>query len=161
MALKTERVTIEAEGRDQGKVFELREMPAWQAERWGWRVSGVLARSGVDIPEPSLLGSLAVVAAFGFQAILAASYEDMAPLLTEMESCIHIVPDPQSQPQLTRPDIKGDIEEISTWLFLRDRVLHLHTGFSVAATLSNFKNRAASAQGDAADTIGSPATTQT
>ena len=34
MARKTANVTISAAGRDQGKVFVLREMPASQAERW-------------------------------------------------------------------------------------------------------------------------------
>ena len=51
MARKKAEVTITADGRDQGKVFVLKEMPADQAEKLAVKVFLALSRSGVDLPE--------------------------------------------------------------------------------------------------------------
>ena len=47
---KEAMVTIDAPGRDQGKVYKLTEMPASQAEAWATRLMLCLARGGVDVP---------------------------------------------------------------------------------------------------------------
>jgi len=153
---KTIDVTVEAEGRDKGKVFRITEMDAWRAEEWAWRASSVLARSGAEVPPANLLGHFAVVAAYGLQALLSASFDEARPLLDEMTACVAIVPDP-ARPDYARADFQEDVEEWPTLLWLRDKVLELHTGFSVAATLSNLR---AKAQGAAA-TSGNPAPSPT
>ena len=148
---KTIDVTVEAEGRDKGKVFRITEMDAWRAEEWAWRAASVLSRSGVEVPPVDLLGHMAIVAAYGLQAILSASFEEAKPILAEMLECVQIVPDP-TRPTYARPDFMGDIEEARTLLWLRDKVLELHTGFSVAAVLSNLRAKAAATNRSPAST---------
>jgi hypothetical protein len=140
---KTLTVEVVAEGADKGKVFRIKPMSAWEAEDWAWRAMSCLAKSGVDLPPPELFGNMVVIAAHGLQALLMASQEDAKVLRDEMLKCVSIVPDPSGFPDMTRPDIQNDIEEIATYLWLRDKVLEAHTGFSVAAVLSSLRAQAA------------------
>ena len=45
MARKVEYITIDQEGRDQGKTFKITEMPALKAEKWATRAFLALAAS--------------------------------------------------------------------------------------------------------------------
>jgi hypothetical protein len=83
----------------------------------------------------------------GLQPLMAAPFAMTKPLLDEMfASCLSIQPDPKN-PAVLRgagtPIIKTsgalveeDIEEVATRVFLRDQIFLLHTGFSLAAVLS-------------------------
>ena len=122
MARKVATIVIDSEGRDCGKVFQLREMPAMQAERW--------AKSGVEIPENIANAGLAGVAALGLKAFGGLDFADAEPLLIEMMSCVQIIPDP-AKPQVVRFLVDDDIEEVATLLKLRAEVFSLHTGFSI------------------------------
>ena len=135
MARKIATVVIDAEGRDYGKVFQLREMPAMQAERWAMRALLALAKSGVEIPENIANAGLAGVAALGLKAFGGLDFADAEPLLTEMMSCVQIIPDP-AKPQIVRFLVDDDIEEVPTLLKLRAEVFSLHTGFSLPAAAS-------------------------
>ena len=115
------RVTVE--GDDKGKVFRLTPMDAWTAEKWGWRATSVLARSGVELPPVDMLGNMVIVAAFGLQALMSASFAEAEPLLDEMLKCVQAVPDPANYPDLARPLVASDTAEISTLLWLRGQVL--------------------------------------
>jgi tail assembly chaperone len=128
-------VTISAEGRDQGKVFYLREMSAVRAEKWATRVLLALGRSGAKIPDDVGMSGLAGLAAIGLRAIAALDYRDAEPLLDEIMTCVQIIPDP-SRPMVRRATIEDDFEEVMTLVQLRDEVLSLHLGFSIAASLS-------------------------
>jgi len=128
MARKTALVTIDAEGRDQGKTFLLREMSASQAEDWAVRVILAAARGGVEIPDDIAQAGLAGVAAMGLKMLGGMRFEDAKPLLDEMFSCIQIVPDP-AKPQVVRYLIEDDVEEVVTRLKLRKEVFALHTDF--------------------------------
>lgn len=134
MARNVKRITIEADGRDQGKVFVLREMPASQAEKWAMRALLSVARSGIDIGQAAGQG-MQGIALMGVSALLAASWEDAEPLLDEMMSCIEIQPDP-TKPNIVRPLIEDDIEEVRTRINLRREVLELHVGFSLSGVVS-------------------------
>lgn len=129
-------ITIGAEGRDKGKVFLIRELPAMQAEQWAIRLMLALTKSGLDIPPDALNAGMAAVAAFGLRALGSMDWETIRPLLEEMLSCVKIIPDP-ARPAFVR-DLVGqdDIEEVSTILYLRDQVLKLHTNFSIADRIS-------------------------
>ena len=132
MARKVQQVTIDAEGRDKGKVFIIREMPATQAEKWAMRAFLALAKSGVDVPEDVASSGLAGIAALGLRALSGLTFTDAEPLMDEMFSCIQIMPDP-TRPDVVRILLEDDIEEIATRLKLRKEVLALHTGFFSAA----------------------------
>lgn len=130
-------VVIEAEGRDKGKVFRLRELPAEQAEAWGLRLMLALSKSGVEVPEGFLEMGMVGVAAMGLKAMGGLPWEVAKPLLDEMMLCIQIQPGPR--PDVVRGLISDDIEEVATRIRLREEVLTLHTGFSVREFLSNLR----------------------
>lgn len=132
---KTATITITDEGRDKGKVFLLREMPASRAEMWGIRAFMALAKSGIDIPDNVAQMGLAGIAMIGFKAVSGMSFDDAKPLLDELMTCVSIMPDP-SQPAVTRALVEDDIEEIGTRLKLRAEVFKLHVDFSKLAVLS-------------------------
>lgn len=136
MARKTAVIVIDDEGRDKNKIFHLREMPARQAEQWATRAFLALARSGVDMPEGVQEAGFAGLAVMGFKALSQLKYEDIAPLMEEMFSCVTIQPDAR-HPQVIRALVDfgtdgDDIEEIATRLRLRAEVFNLHAGFSNA-----------------------------
>lgn len=126
--------------RDAGKSFRIVEMSAVQADDWGIRALAALARSGADMPDDIAGAGLAGVATFAFRAVSGMAYLDMKPLLAEMMTCVEIMPDPR-HPEVKRVLVEGDIEEVSTLWYLRGEVFELHTGFSVAAYLSEARDR--------------------
>lgn len=130
MARKTATVLIEDAGRDQGKTFLIREMSAHRAERWATRALMALAKAGVQVPDDLAGAGLAGIAAIGMQALGSLSFADAEPLLDEMMACVSVVP----SPNVVRPLIEDDIEEVLTRLKLRVEVFNLHTGFSLAAS---------------------------
>lgn len=137
MARKTLEVRITDEGRDQGKVFVLTEMPASQAEKWGMRVLCILLGSGVQVPPDLANAGMAGVAMIGFANLLRGGvleFPQLEPLLDQMMTCVSMRPDP-AHPEIVRPLIEEDIDEIPTRLRLRAEVFALHTGFSSAAAL--------------------------
>jgi hypothetical protein len=144
---KVEDVTVEAEGRDKGKTYRLTEMDAWAAEEWGFRALTVMNRANVDLPldvladggRESGVGGLVAIAAYGLRALLSASFDEAKPLLDEMMTCVKFIP----SPGLERGLLPEDTEEIATRLWLRDRIVEMHTGFSSAGVISTFKALAA------------------
>lgn len=139
MTRRSETITIAAEGRDKGKVFEITELPAMQGEKWAMRAFLALAKSGIDLPEDFGSGGMAAIALVGFKALGNVAFADAESLMDEMFTCVDLLPDP-SNPQVKRNGAKllpDDIEEVATLLFLRKRIFELHTRFSqLAARLS-------------------------
>lgn len=132
MARKIQQVTIEAEGRDKGKVFVVQEMPATQAEKWAMRAFLALVKGGAEIPDDVAEAGLAGLASLGVKALNGMSFSDAEPLMDEMFTCVKIMPDP-TRPNVVRDLLETDIEEIATRLRLRKEVLALHFDFFTAA----------------------------
>lgn len=133
MARKEATVTISTEGRDQGKTFFIREMPAFQAERWAMRAFLALARAGIDIPEDISSAGLAGLAHLGLKAFAGLDYYEAEPLLSEMLSCVQLVPDP-TNPAFVRPGPviwSDEVEEVGSLFTLRAAVWAVHTNFSI------------------------------
>lgn len=149
MARKIKAVTVGPDGgRDAGKMFVLLEMPASRAEEWGMRaLEAAVQRS--EIPVGLSSAGMLGVFILGLKPILSAPFAMTKPLLDEMfERCLYYVPD-ASKTDIVRgsgvlPDgrvpvgrmIEEDIEEVATRVWLRDQIVELHTGFSVAGVLS-------------------------
>lgn len=142
MARKTATITIDT-GRDAGKAFLLKEMPASQAERWATRAFLAIAKSGKNAIKDALQfdfenadwqskASIAEVAAIGFNIFGAMDYDLAEPLLNEMFNCVSIIPDP-TRPNVVRALIEDDIEDISTRLLLRKEIFKLHVDFFTSA----------------------------
>jgi len=130
MARKTAKLTITDDNRDRGKLFLLTEMSASHAEDWGLRALLALTNAGADVPDDVRGAGMAGVALMGIQALSGLKHADAKPLLDEVLTCVEIVPDP-SKPEVRRPLIEDDIEEVLTRVRLRKAVLELHLGFSV------------------------------
>jgi len=133
-------VQISEEGRDQGKCFLIREMPAKQAERWAIRVLLAVGKAGVDVPEDIQMSGMAGLFVMGFGALMKISFEDAEPLLNEMLQCVSLLPNPNDR-KVSRPliddGVSDDIEEVATLLKLRREVFQLHVNFSkVGAALT-------------------------
>ena len=135
MARKIANYTAMAEGRDQGKVFLLTEMSASQAEAWAARAILALMRNGVELPEGFENLGMAGMAEIGIKALAGLRWEDAEPLLAEMWTCIQFIPNPV-KPQLVRPLMEDDVEEVQTRLALRMELWKLHVDFSKAAAPS-------------------------
>lgn len=136
MARNTKEVNIELANRDHGKRFLLTEMPAHRAERWATRAFFALGRAGIELPAGLEEVGWAGLAVLGLRAMARLDFEDAEPLLDEMMTCVEIVPDPERFPQIHRPLVEDDVEEVSTRMVLRSEVFELHTGFSVAGAFS-------------------------
>jgi hypothetical protein len=130
-------VLITDEGRDKGKCFLITELPAAQAEKWAMRALLLAAQAGVDVGNAKGMAGIAVA---GIQAIMGLRFADVEPLMDEMFTCVQIRPDHAShdpnKAMYTRPLIETDIEEVLTRIKLREEVLKLHLGFSIADYLS-------------------------
>jgi len=137
MARKQITVTINSEGRDQGKAFILTELSAYDAEEWAGRALFALMNAGVEVPANIAQAGLAGVAAMGLKAIAKLPFDSAKPLLDKMMDCVQIQPSPDVRREL----ISGDIEEVSTLLTLRQKVLGLHLDFFTAATPSTSGSR--------------------
>jgi hypothetical protein len=140
MARRRDKVVIEREGRDRGKVFWINEMSSMQGEYWAGRLLTMLAAGNTDVPDGffrmGFEGAAAWIAVHGLGGI---NWATCKPLLDEMIACIECQPDPQRS--LTRPLILdgdgADIEEIATLLTLREAWFDTHLGFSIRARYWN------------------------
>lgn len=135
MARKTLQYTVTDEGRDQGKLFLLREMPAGQAEQWALRAFFGAASQGVDVPDDIVSSGMAGLARFGLTFVTKLPWEIAQPLLAEMFDCVSIIPNP-SNTAIVRGLVADDIEEVATRVKIRMELFKLHTGFSTAAAPS-------------------------
>ena len=128
MARKELRYTVESEGRDQGKIFLVKEMPATQAEKWALRCFFAIGSSGIEISEMDKRLGIAGLIRHGLTALMKVPFNVAEPLLDEMLQCVQIQPSAVNS-SIVRPMIDGDIEEIRTYFDLRKAVFQLHTDF--------------------------------
>lgn len=134
MARKEKDVKIADEGRDQGKIFHLTEMPASQAEKWALRAFLAIARNNVQIPEEVAGMGMRGIFILGFvRAIGMMSFADAEVLLDEMFTCVEFVGDPKQPLATRRKPLEEDIEEVETRVHLRRQVFELHVDFSKLA----------------------------
>jgi hypothetical protein len=133
---KVATVTITTDGRDKGKIFHVKEMSAYRTATWITRAMLLLAHSGVDIPSTNSSPEEIMRAAYA--AIMQMKFDELAPLLNELMTCVTIQPDPR-HPNVIRPlmdhgDDSDDIEEYSTRFQLLWEIFKLHTGIQVDAS---------------------------
>jgi hypothetical protein len=142
-------VVISRVGRDNGGVFMITEMPAFQATDWFIRAMQLMVRAGLDVPPHIFQMGAAGFMTMGLGAVLGglgkAPYGDVKPLLDELLTCVTTYQPPGAvQPLASWPVIQTQIEEPATILQLHEEIVSLHLGFSLAAKLSNFRTLAAS-----------------
>jgi hypothetical protein len=116
--------------RDAGKMFKITEMPASAAELWAMRALQAIARADVDIPEAVRGSGIAGIAYMGLRGFGKLPFEDLRELMDEMFQCVQVCR--TKDQNVCSPVIEADIEEVSTRMYLRERIFELHTGFSFA-----------------------------
>ena len=131
MARKEIFYTVEDKGRDNGKVFYIREMSATQAEWWAIRAILAMANNGINLPDNLSDMGMAGMAKVGLEMVAKIPPEDARPLLDELMKCVQAVPNPADQ-NIKRPLIDDDTEEVMTRLKLRSEVFKLHVDFFTA-----------------------------
>ncbi len=115
-------------GRDTGKTFRITEMSAVHAEKWCLRAFFTLLNAGVEVPDDLSNQGFAGLVSMGLAAFTRVPYESVVPLWDDLMTCVKYIPTP-AQPNLTRPLIDEDVEEVQTLLKLRKAVYDLHTEF--------------------------------
>lgn len=122
---------IGEKSRDIGKTYHITEMPATKAEKWAMRALLAAGRSGVELPDVGNATGMAVIAILGIQAIMRIHFEDIEPLLDEMMECVKF----KASGGAIRDLIEDDIEEVRTYIWLRQKIIELHVGFSIGESL--------------------------
>ena len=117
-------------GRDAGRVFVVREMPAAKLEMFAFRALMAACRTNADIDPTGGFGELVQV---GFKALFSADFQDLRPLLDEMMTGVDIVLNKGRADQIRRGIIDSDTEELETRLKIRQAWIELHTGFTFPA----------------------------
>lgn len=124
MARRTEVVTIDdKDSRDAGKSFLITEMGSEAAEWWAFRVLQALLGSDAEI---DFQAPLAQMARQGLGALAKLPPAQAKPLLDEMMSCVSVQLPGSGGTRKLLPD---DIEEVTTRVKLRSKMVELHTGF--------------------------------
>ena len=124
MARKETTFIAEA-GRDKGKQFLITEMSASQAEAWAIKVILAVGNAGIEIPDDLSSQGMSGLMAVGYMSLLKIPFEAAKPLLDEMMTCVQYAP----SPNVKRPLIEDDIEEVQTRLALRKAIWNLHMDF--------------------------------
>lgn len=131
MGRRTVDYTVDQNGgRDAGKTFQIREMPALQAERLGLRAVTAMIRAGVEVGEfnvddPGSEEGMRKLAAVGVMSLIRLPYDDLVSIIDELMECVSTVT-PTGMVMKRLPD---DIEEIDTLGLLQTEVVKLHTDF--------------------------------
>ena len=133
-------------GRDAGRTYLVTEMPADPGEEWAYRAITAIARK-FELPDDYKELSWATLAGLGFASLSQISWGDAKPLLDEMMDCVKFIGDP-ARPEITRPLIADDTEEITTRMKLRKEVFELHAAFftqgdGLSSMLDRFKKTGA------------------
>lgn len=132
--------TDRQENRDAGKSFAVVEASAGQAEEWGLRAMMALGTSGITVPPEIAQLGLIGLALVGYQALMGSKEEAVLPLWREMlPKCVFYVA-PTNGVRMPYSDIL--VEEVSTLLLLRQSIMELHTGFTVAEIAQKLKEAA-------------------
>jgi hypothetical protein len=73
---------------------------------------------------------MAGIAYMGLRGFGKLPFEDLRELMDEMFQCVQVCR--TKDQNVCSPVIEADIEEVSTRMYLRERIFELHTGFSFA-----------------------------
>ena len=122
MARKEVEIKIE-DGRDAGKVFNVKEMPAMQMDKWVTRALLVLGKAGMNI---SVLNAMDIEKILS--ALSKADYEETESLLKEMLECCSFQKDGVSV-VMKESMVDSVIEDWTTVFRLRVEAIKLNLGF--------------------------------
>lgn len=131
--LKTATYKIE-DGRDKGKIFEIIEMPAMQADRWAHRLAHEATKSGLDLKAEKLL-NLNTESMVGWieiglviwSVLGKIDYEIALDMKYELlKRCVQIVPSSGEPRSVFWED---EIKDFKNFSLIAMEVIKLHSGF--------------------------------
>jgi hypothetical protein len=115
-------------GRDDGKIFTIRELPAYDLEWWYIRAVMALGTSGITVPQDIVDAGAVGLAFLGYQTFAGAKPEAIKPLRDEMMERVWFTPE-GADPMPWHPSLVFDVGTLKT---LREKWMELHTGFTLA-----------------------------
>lgn len=122
-------ITIE-DGRDAGKKFLIREMGAYQTEKWCARALLLLLGGempeGMDTSNMTALGNLATA---GLSGLAKCDYAKVQPLLDDLLACCYFLPEKSSEQKLTPEYVDSVIDDVKTLFKLKTEAFKLHFDF--------------------------------
>lgn len=144
MSRREAAITITAPGRDQGKVYHIRELNAVPAEEWFTRAMQLLVRAGVEVPANILQEGAMGFVTMGIGACLTglgkAPYGEFRALMDDMMVCLVGYQEKASAIKIENIQVILDqTEEVATLIKLREEIISLHLGFSLAARLLSYR----------------------
>jgi hypothetical protein len=159
MGRKTRYVTVPqfaaCDNRDQGKMFFIKEWSAAHADKWAQRLTFAFNKGAGQIPLDLAGIGWEGIAIVGINTFLRGTgdSEEIMRLADELLECVQIVRD-HKHPENPSPILPetDDIEEVATRWWLRDQVVSVHTGFSVAGALSGLLTNLLKKSPDSAST---------
>lgn len=143
---RKETVTIEGSvaggplsrpNRDVGKQFIITEMSAAKAEKWALKLLLCLGHANIDVPPEAIKSGFVGVALYALNMVGNVRYEEAEPLLNEMFECVTVPTIVKDNPE--RRPTEDDIEEVSTRVFLRQKIFEMHLDFLKAVVPSIFQ----------------------
>lgn len=122
-------ITIE-EGRDAGKAFAVKEMPASKLEKWSARALLALFNGQVpaEILNVSRVSNSAALVQSALSGLGSLNWATVEPLYDELLTCVARVPDPTSpgtRVQLNAANVDAHVQDMGTLLRLRAAVLEV------------------------------------
>lgn len=143
---KEKYITITADNRDKGKRFLITEMPAYDLEWFYARALMALGTSGISVPQELVEMGAIGIALLSYQIFLGASPAAIQPLKDEMmKRCVSYAP----SDEISAGWDPSVIEEVSTLKLLREEILELHTGFTLAALAQSLREMVAAKKASA------------
>ena len=132
MSRKIKLITIDTPGRDQGKTYRVEEMSALRGERWATRAFHEIMKAGGEAEGYAPGAGWEALAIAGYKAFGKLDIAVVEPLWEELLTCITFVSN-LAQPEVHRPLVESDMEEISTIVQLKLEAFSIHANFSTAA----------------------------
>ncbi len=134
MGRNSERVVIDAPGRDLGRVFILTEMDSWAALMITAKIAHALSLSGINVPEVAKSPEGLAEGGIRLMSYIAPAVAE--PILNELRDCIGVMPPKAKAGAVPQPLIpENQPHEIKTWFTLLTKLYYLHLGFSPAANI--------------------------
>src|SRR5262249_21788582 len=93
-------------------------------------------------PANMMGAGMAAIMVVGLKALAVIPSVEAFALMDEMMTCVTIIRD-KSHLEVASPLLEGDIEEVWTRMRLKDEVIELHTGFSLAGAMQKLTSTSA------------------
>jgi hypothetical protein len=125
--------------RDNGKVFAIKEMPAYDLEWFAVRAFQAMGSSGMTVPPEVVKAGAIGFALLCYQAFMQSTADQIKPLRDEMMKGVYV----RGSAGVDIPFDPSVVFELSTLIKIREAWLKLHTGFTLSELAAYLNARVA------------------